>query len=143
MKIYLDNSVLNRPFDDQSVPKVRLETVAMLFIVELIERKKIELVNSLVVEYENSKNPFLKRKIWISAYLSRASFFQKLNVKIKNRAKELEKDNISPIDSLHLASAEAAKVDFFITCDYDIIRRYEGKLEAINPIQFIQILKSR
>ena len=143
MKIYLDNSVLNRPFDDQSVPKVRLETVAMFFIIELVERKKVKLVNSSVIEYENYKNPFLKRKIWISAYLSKASFFQKLNIKIKDRAKEIEKDNISPIDSLHLASAEAAKVDFFITCDYDIIKRYEGKLKAIDPIQFIQILKSK
>lgn len=141
MKIYLDNSVLNRPFDDRSILKIRLETVAMLFIFELIEKRKIKLVNSSAIEYENSKNPFFERKIWISAYLSKAAFYQKLILKIKERAKEIEKLKNSPIDSLHLASAEAAGVDYFISCDYDVIRRYEGKLKALNPVEFVQIFK--
>ena len=143
MKIYLDNSVLNRPFDDQSIPEIRLETVAMFFIFELIENRKVKLVNSLVIEYENSKNPFPERKIWVSAYLSKAIFNQKLNLKIKQRAKEINKLKPPPVDSLHLASAEAAKVDYFLTCDYDIIRKYEGDLRVINPIDFIKIFKSR
>jgi len=143
MKIYLDNSALNRPFDDQSNSIVRLEAMAMFFIFELIERKKIKLVNSSVVEYENSKNPFLERKIWISGYLSQSLFYQKLNLKIKERAKEITSMKISSIDSLHLASAETARVDYFITCDYDIIRKYSGELIALNPIDFIQVLRSK
>jgi len=142
MRIYLDNSVLNRPFDDQSISKIRLETVATFFVFELIENKKLKLVNSSVIDYENSKNPFFERKIWVSVYLSKAIFYQKLNLKIKERAKEIEKLRISPIDCLHLASAEAAKVDYFLTCDYDIIRRHKGKLKVLNPINFIQLFKS-
>lgn len=143
VKIYLDNSVLNRPFDDQSIPKIRLETVAILFIFDLIEKQKIKLVNSSVIEYENSKNPFFERKIWISAYLSKATFYQKPNLKIKERTKEIRELGISPIDSLHLASAEASGVDYFISCDYDIIRKYKGKLKALSPVEFIQIFKSK
>jgi predicted nucleic acid-binding protein len=143
MKIYLDNSVLNRPFDDQSIPKIRLETTATFFILELIEKRKIKLVNSSVIEYENFKNPFFERKIWISAYLSKASFYQKLNSKIKERAKEIEKLKIPPIDSLHLATAEAAKVDYFITSDYDVIRKYKGKLKVLDPISFIKIFRPK
>ena len=143
MRVYLDNSVLNRPFDDQSIPKIRLETLAAFFVFELIENKKIKLVNSSVIDYENSKNPFFERKIWISVYLSKATFYQKLSLKIKEKAKDIEKLGISPIDCLHLTSAEAAKVDYFLTCDYDIIRKYRGELKVLNPIDFIQLLKSK
>ncbi len=34
MKIYLDNSALNRPFDDQSQIKIKLESEAVLYILE-------------------------------------------------------------------------------------------------------------
>ena len=141
MKIYLDNSALNRPFDDQSLLKIRLETIAIIFILELVDKRKIKLVNSSVIEYENFQNPFFERRIWISAYLSKASFYQKLNLKIKERAKEIERLKIPPIDSLHLASAEVVPVDYFITSDYDILRKYKGELKVLDPIKFIQILK--
>ena len=133
---------MNRPFDDQSVSNVRLEAMAAYFIFALIEEKKIKLVNSSVIEYENSKNPFFERKIWVFAYLSKATFYQRVNSKIKERAKGIGELKISSIDSLHLASAEAARVDYFITCDYDIIRKYKGNLKAINPINFIQTLRA-
>ena len=141
MKVYLDNSALNRPFDDQSIFKIRLETTAIFFILELIEKRKIQLVNSSIIEYENSKNPFFERRIWISAYLSKSIFYQRLNSEIKEKAKEIEKIKISPIDSLHLATAETANVDYFITCDYNIIRNYKREMKVINPIDFIKILK--
>jgi len=143
MKIYLDNSVLNRPFDDQSIPKIRLEITAIFFILALIETKQIKLVSSSVIEYENFKNPFPERKIWILAYLSKASIYQKLNLKIKERAKEITKLKITPIDSLHLSSAEVAKVDYFLTCDYNIIRKYKGNLKVMNPVDFIRLFKSK
>jgi len=141
MRAYLDNSVLNRPFDDQSIAKIRLETTATFSIFELIEKKKIKMVSSSVIDYENSKNPFFERKIWVSVYLSKATVYQKLNPKIKERAKEIEKLGISPIDCLHLASAEAANVDYFISCDYDILKKYKGELKLLNPVDFIQIFK--
>ena len=141
MRVYLDNSVLNRPFDNQSISEIRLETTAAFSIFELIEKKKIKLVSSSVIDYENSKNPFFDRKIWVSVYLSESTLYQKLTLQIKERAKEFEKIGISPIDCLHLASAGAANVDYFLTCDYDIIRKYKGKLKVINPIDFIQIFK--
>ena len=143
MRIYLVNRVLNRPFDDQSISKIRLETLAAFFIFELIENEKLKLVNSSVIDYENSKNPFFERKLWISVYLSKAISYQKLNLKIKERAKEIERLRISSIDCLHLASAEVAKIDYFISCDYDIIRKYRGELKVLNPIDFIQLFKSK
>ncbi|GEM_PF-3769733 len=40
MKVYLDNSVLNRPFDDQSIPKIHLETIAIFFYTRTYRKKK-------------------------------------------------------------------------------------------------------
>jgi len=41
MKVYLDNSVLNRPFDDQSYPKIKMEIVATILVFKLIENNKL------------------------------------------------------------------------------------------------------
>lgn len=66
MKLYLDNSFLNRPFDDPSVGVNRLETDALRLIVEQVKRGEIHLVNSSTIEYENSLNPFQERKAFVS-----------------------------------------------------------------------------
>lgn len=138
MKVYLDNSSLNRPFDDQSQLKIHLEAEAVLSILKLVENNAVKLVNSDVIEYENSKNPFFERKRWVSEYISKADYYQKVNEEIKEKAKTKEEKGISAMDALHLSSAEASKVDCFITCDQEIIKKYKGKLEAINPVDFVQ-----
>jgi hypothetical protein len=58
MKVYLDLSVLNRPFDDQLQVRIWLETMAFSIIMQLIEIGAIELVNSSVVAFENNLNPY-------------------------------------------------------------------------------------
>ena len=55
-KIYLDNCCYNRPYDDQAQPKVILETLAKLYIQELVLNRKIDLVWSYVLKFENSQN---------------------------------------------------------------------------------------
>lgn len=135
-KIYLDNCVLNRPFDKQS-SVIRLETIAFFSILQFIEQNKLILVSSEIVEYENSKNPFQERKIWVAYYTSLATVYQKINQKIIKRSEELEQLKIMSIDALHLSCAEEAKVDYFITCDYDIKKRYQGQLIIIDPVSFV------
>lgn len=137
MKVYLDNSVLNRPFDDQSIPQIRLETSAFLALLSLIDEGKVAFVNSSVIEYENSKNPFPGRKVWIKHFLLKADPYQKINLSVKQAAQKIEKLKIAPIDALHLACAEHIRADCFITCDYDILKKYTGSIQVINPIQFI------
>ena len=66
MKIYLDNCCFNRPFDDQSQLRVRLESEAKLKIQEDIRAGSYELVWSYILDYENNKNPFEERKNQIS-----------------------------------------------------------------------------
>ena len=42
IKVYLDTSVYNRPFDAQTQPKIHLETQAVILILQMVEGKLIE-----------------------------------------------------------------------------------------------------
>lgn len=49
----------------------------------------------------------------------------------------MERIGIKPLDALHLASAEAAAADYFLTCDDRLIKRYKGSLAVLTPLDFI------
>ena len=139
MKLYLDNSFLNRPFDDPDIGTNKLEAEILSLIIKLAQKDKVKIVNSSVIEYENSLNKNSVRKMFVKEILKEAKYYQNVDENIKKQADNLnETMNISSIDALHLAIAEKADVDVFISCDYGIIKRYKGKTKAINPLEFIQ-----
>ena len=143
MTLYLDNSFLNRPFDNPEIRLNRLEGEALFLIVELAEKGKVQLANSSVIEYENSLNPFPERKTFVENILKVAKIYQNLNDQIEKRARQLtESEGMTPIDALHLATAESANVDFFITTDYDIIKKYKGSLKVIRPLDFFRFYEN-
>src|SRR3972149_8733722 len=51
--------------------------------------------------------------------------------KMENRAKEIEKFGIMAIDALHIACAEMAKADFFVTCDDLLVRKGMANKERL------------
>ncbi len=141
MRVYLDTSVYNRLYDDQSQAKIYIETQAVLIILNLIESKQIESVNSSVLIYENKKNPFPLKQKAIELYLKKATFKQPVSETVRQRAKQLESEGIKPIDALHVASFEASKSDYFITCDKRLLNRCQAlAIPAINPIDLIEEL---
>ncbi len=52
MKIYLDTCCLNRPFDDQSQERIRLETEAVMIILARLSRKEWIWLGSQALEIE-------------------------------------------------------------------------------------------
>ena len=74
-RIYLDNCCLNRPYDDQSQPRVRFETLAKLHIQNMVFEREIELVWSYILKYENSRNPYDAKKRAIEQWEKLSSFF--------------------------------------------------------------------
>lgn len=138
MTLYLDNSFLNRPFDNPEVTINRLEGEILFLIINLAEKGKVQLASSSVVEYENSLNPFPDRKAFVDEILNKTKIYQNLNAQIEKRSRQLvEKTGMTPIDALHLATAEYASVDLFITSDYNIIKKYKGDLRVIAPLDFL------
>ncbi|MBM3837205.1 MAG: hypothetical protein FJ398_04445 [Verrucomicrobia bacterium] len=62
MLLYLDNSVLNRPFDNQRQPRIWLETLSFSLVLTLIEAGDAKLIRSPIHDLENSRNPFPVRR---------------------------------------------------------------------------------
>lgn len=130
-------SVYNRPFDDQTQPRIWLETLALVVILQMIEAGEVELVSSSVLEYENSRNPFPLRRRWVKRCLSLANHFQEVDEDLRVRAQELEKEGVGAIDALHVACAEATGSEYFLTCDDRVMRRYKGGMRVLNPVNVV------
>jgi predicted nucleic acid-binding protein len=149
MKLYFDMNIYNRIFDDQSQMRIRFESMAIDILFELIEKGNYELAWSFILEYENSMNPFIERKLHIQSISTLCNQIIKPNNEIKIIAKIIvENSNTKDKDALHLASAIYNKCDYFITCDDKFIKTIEknnDKLKDIirdirlyNPIDFLR-----
>jgi predicted nucleic acid-binding protein len=137
-RVYLDTSIYNRPFDNQTQPKIFLETQAIILILQMVEARLIELVSSSVLEYENSRNPFVVNQQSMERYLQIATLRVLVDENIRNRAEQLQQLGIKSIDALHVACAEASQSDYFITCDRILINRCQNlSLIVINPNNFV------
>lgn len=136
MLLYLDNSVLNRPFDDQRQPRIWLETLSFSLVLTLIESREATLIHSPIHDLENSRNPFPLRQKWIEKCLRLAAQNVALSDSIKKRALDLEQGGFKALDALHLACAEAAGATHFLTCDDRLIRRYSGQMIVQTPVTF-------
>jgi predicted nucleic acid-binding protein len=144
MRVYLDTSVYNRPFDDQTQAKIFLETQAVLIILQKVEDKEIELVNSPTLEYENSRNTQILQQYSMNRYFKMATFIQPKTTTVEQRAKQLEKDGIKALDALHVVSSEISNCDYFITCDKRLINRAQtlATIKTVNLIDFIQEIEN-
>ena len=140
MLLYLDNSVLNRPFDDQRQPRIWLETLSASLVLTLIEAGEATLIHSPVHDFENSRNPFPLRQAWINQCLRLAARNAALSDSSKERALALEQSGFKALDALHLACAEAASATHFLTCDDRLIRRYSGRMLVESPVTFVTSL---
>lgn len=137
-KLYLDTSVYNRPFDDQTQPKIFLESQAVVIILQMVETGMIDLVSSSVLEYENSRNPYPLKQEAMNRYLQMAEARQMVDEAIRQRSEELGHNGLKAVDALHVACAEMLRSDYFITCDKRLINRCAGlMLKVVNPVDFV------
>ncbi len=140
MKIYLDNCMFNRPFDEQSHIRIRIETEAKLAIQEEIRRGTYQLIWSYIFDYENSKNPFRERQEQIMKWKKYAITDIEENTDIIKTALLLNSKGLQKMDSLHIACAIFAKADYFLTTDDKVIKKANviTDLEISDPINFIK-----
>ncbi|GAK52632.1 hypothetical protein U14_03884 [Candidatus Moduliflexus flocculans] len=123
MNINLDSCVYNRPFDDQTQPRIMLEALCLIMILAKVEQGGVRLVNSFVLEYENKKHPKPENRMIIADILSEAAQYVMRNERIEHRAQTLERSGVMAMDALHVACAEAACADYFITCDDVLLKK--------------------
>jgi predicted nucleic acid-binding protein len=139
MRVYLDNCCFNRPFDDQSRARVRLEAEAKLEIQQRITDKRIELAWSYVLEHENYANPFEVRRNLIARWKNEAVVDIEETDAIIQLAHEIGRRGIHAADALHVACAIGAGCDFFLTTDDMIVKSMQGfaLITVMNPTQYI------
>lgn len=142
MRVYLDVCCLNRPFDDQSQERIRLESEAILLIFFRVLTGALEWVTSEVVDHEVSLTPDVTRRSRVTALLLGATERTTLSDADETRAEELHAFGFHALDALHLACAERARADAFLTTD-DRLLKTAGRSTAHlrvavhNPLQWI------
>lgn len=139
MKIYMDVCCLNRPFDDQTQDRIRIESDAILAILSKCTSGEWQLLSSEVIdiEIENIQDKWKKSKVDELYKLAKEKII--LDDKIVKRALEIQNFGIKPFDSLHVASAEYSKADVFLTTDKKLLHAAaQLKLDIIieNPLNW-------
>ena len=142
MKIYFDVCCLNRPFDDHTQDRVRLESEAVLTILDSCGIKGNIFLSSEVIDIEISKIPDDDRKQKVIFLSTISQSFIIVDIDIEKRAMELEKLNFSSLDSLHIACAERGNADILLTTDDNLLHKALQnksilKVRVENPVKWL------
>ncbi len=114
---------LQLPLDSKTQIRIILEAEAVLGIIDLCEIGQIQLISSDILMFEAKNITATQRKAYVFEVLNKANIYLSRTKIIEQKAKELVRLGIKPMDSLHLASAIIAKADYFCTCDDRLLRR--------------------
>ncbi|MGF1540213.1 MAG: PIN domain-containing protein [Pleurocapsa sp.] len=141
-RIYLDVCCLNRPFDQQSQARIRLETEAILEIINYCQSGTWTLITSSVLEAEISQTPNQERIKNVKKILLIAKIKVLSGHWLKERASQLQKLGFTSYDAAHIVSAERASSDIFLTTDDRLVRKSETyaqllKVKVNNPLQWL------
>lgn len=142
-KIYFDTCCINRPFDDQTQVRVRLEAEAVLGILSRIENGEWEWVGSEALMDEIEQTPDAQRLSRVKLLSDFVQEVVEVNEKEVKRAKELQKEGFQVFDALHIACAESAKVDVFLSTDDRLLKQAKRvskrlKVRIENPLAWVE-----
>jgi predicted nucleic acid-binding protein len=143
MRIYLDNCCFNRPYDDQTQIRIRIESEAKLFIQAKVLAGEIELAWSYILDYENSANPFLERRLSIAQWKTIAVVDVIESPSILKYAQQLESRGLRGKDALHIACALETGCECLLTTDDQIVKIMDNddKIRVVNPTVFVTTME--
>lgn len=122
MKIYLDACCFNRPFDDQSQNRIRLESEAIILIMDRMHNKEWEWVGSDVLLAELENTPDIEKRRYLMELAEWVHLHVDLTEDTIARATELEQLGFKSFDAMHVACAESANADVFLTTDDKLLK---------------------
>ncbi len=122
-RAYLDVCCLNRPFDDQTQDRIRLEAEAVLAILKRLRAGEGHWVSSDVVLREVGQTPDPERRERVMLLAGDAHSRLAVGEAEAARARELQLLGFQAFDALHLACAESGRADVFLTTDDKLLRR--------------------
>jgi predicted nucleic acid-binding protein len=142
MRVYLDACILNRPFDDQSQERIRIETEAVVLVLSHLERRDWIWLGSQALDIEIEKTPDPEQRSRLKRITGYISQSVKMGPDELVRARELEKAGFIGFDAIHLACAESGKADIFLTTDDRLLKQAkrhakELQVKVQNPLDWI------
>jgi len=140
MRIYLDVSCLNRPFDDQRQARIRMEAEAVLLILDRATLGIWTQVNSEMSTIELAAVRDETRRKRVLRLLPTG--IMPLTTQIESRAREMIEGGLHSADAVHVAAAERI-ADVFLTCDDKLLRQCRRlgsnlRVKVMNPVPFIE-----
>jgi predicted nucleic acid-binding protein len=143
MKINLDVCCLNRPFDDQTQDRIRLESEAILLILSHFQRGEWHCIGSQIVRHEIAQTPDSQRRERVALLADSIDEVVIVDKHELHRAQQLEKLSFQSFDALHLACAERGQADVFLTTDDHLLRvaRRQAKhlhISVENPLVWLK-----
>lgn len=121
--------------------RIYLETQAKLYIRELIKQKKLKLVTSYVLDYENSRNRSSQKRMAIEKFMEDYATFYVSN-RNENRIKEyvttIMETGVKEKDAYHVACAILAECEYFITTDDRLLKYQSENIKLVTPGEFIR-----
>jgi predicted nucleic acid-binding protein len=143
LRVYLDVSCLNRPFDDQSQTRIRLEAEAVLLILGKVDLEVWTQVSSEIALIEVDAISDSDRRAKVRLLLPEEQEIPRLTELIIKRAEVLERLGFKPADALHVAAAEESNADMLLSCDDRMCRlanRRRGQLRVPvrNPLDWLK-----
>ncbi len=143
MKVYFDVCCLNRPFDDQNQDRIRLEAEAVLSVLKHVDEGKWKLVSSDTVIYEINKTTDEERRDRLLSINNRAQIYVTVDETVFNRGSIIQEMGFTTHDAMHIACAESAQVDIFLSTDKKLTKRASKNKNKLliaikNPLIWIQ-----
>ena len=139
MRLYLDLCAIQRPLDDQSQLRIRLETEAVLGILAASSTGTVALLASDVHYIETLRNPHPNRRDFVLEVLALATNVLPVSDAVAERARGFARQRITGPDALHLAVAVEAGADYFCTNDDVLLRRAAevetGSVSVVTPLE--------
>lgn len=142
--LYLDTCAIQRPLDDRTQFRVRIEAEAVEAILHSIRRQEHRLATSAALRIETGRVSDPKRLIAAQAVLKLADVEAPFSSKTRELASTFEQQGLRSFDAVHLAFATAAHADFFCTTDDKLLRRAvrlnTDSVQAVAPLELANLL---
>jgi hypothetical protein len=141
MLVYMDICCLKRPFDDQSQPRIHLETEAVLALLDAAGQET-QLLHAAAQDLENDQNPLPSRAARVRQQLETIPLTDLADDLLQARTAELMALGFKNFDAFHLASAEQGRVEALVTCDARLLataKRHAASLNVrvVSPIDLV------
>lgn len=135
------NAQISRSFTGRRRRHICLEAQAKLHIQDMIRQSLVELVTSFVLDFENSNNRSMPKRMAIEKFMKDYATLYVSNKhgdQIAKIADSVMETGVKEKDAYHVACAIMADCDYFVTTDDRLLKYQSEKINLVTPEEFIR-----